>query len=212
MIDIGISKMVIIGVVALIVIGPEKLPGVARTVGTLLGRAQRYVNDVKNEVTQQMELEELNKIKRTVEEAAHEMQNSVNKAKADVYKAQQDIEANIQDKELKAALSQPQDTNVPVVDAKAMTVTSPNMRAQAEQGTLATLLPPTQPVSALQQHAQETMQDLVRKATGKLPVDKLDFQQKCRARRQATPIWYKRRTRARNSLLSSAARHSRISQ
>jgi sec-independent protein translocase protein TatB len=45
-IDLGISKMALIGAVALIVIGPEKLPRVARTVGTLLGKAQRYVNDV----------------------------------------------------------------------------------------------------------------------------------------------------------------------
>ncbi|HEX5698440.1 MAG TPA: twin-arginine translocase TatA/TatE family subunit, partial [Rhodoferax sp.] len=47
MIDLGISKLVMIGAVALIVIGPEKLPRVARTVGTLLGKAQRYVSDVK---------------------------------------------------------------------------------------------------------------------------------------------------------------------
>lgn len=206
MIDIGISKMVIIGVVALIVIGPEKLPRVARTLGTLLGRAQRYVNDVKSEVTQQMELEELNKMKRTVEEAAHEMQNSVNKAKADVYKAHKDIEASLNDKEAKATAG---GASTPIEDAKPMTVTSPSMHPQPAQGRLTTLPPPTQSVSALQQHAQETMQDLVRKATGKLPVEKLDFQQKCRARRQATPIWYKRRTRSRHSLLSSAAKHSK---
>ncbi len=58
-IDLGISKMALIGAVALIVIGPEKLPRVARTVGTLLGKAQRYVADVKNEVNRSMELDEL---------------------------------------------------------------------------------------------------------------------------------------------------------
>ena len=51
--------MVLIGAVALIVIGPEKLPRVARTVGTLLGKAQRYVADVKAEVNRSIELEEL---------------------------------------------------------------------------------------------------------------------------------------------------------
>jgi len=61
MIDLGISKMALIGAVALIVIGPEKLPRVARTVGTLLGKAQRYVADVKNEVNRSMELDELKK-------------------------------------------------------------------------------------------------------------------------------------------------------
>ena len=59
MIDLGISKLVMIGAVALIVIGPEKLPRVARTVGTLLGKAQRYVSDVKAEVSRSMELDEL---------------------------------------------------------------------------------------------------------------------------------------------------------
>jgi sec-independent protein translocase protein TatB len=63
MIDLGISKMALIGAVALIVIGPEKLPRVARTVGTLLGKAQRYVNDVKAEVNRSMELDELRKMK-----------------------------------------------------------------------------------------------------------------------------------------------------
>ena len=62
MIDIGLSKMALIGAVALIVIGPEKLPRVARTVGTLLGKAQRYVADVKAEVNRSMERDELKKM------------------------------------------------------------------------------------------------------------------------------------------------------
>ena len=66
MIDLGISKLALIGAVALIVIGPEKLPRVARTVGTLLGKAQRYVNDVKAEVNRSMDLDELRKMKDTV--------------------------------------------------------------------------------------------------------------------------------------------------
>jgi len=59
--DLGISKIALIGVVALIVIGPEKLPRVARTVGALLGKAQRYVADVKAEVNRSMDLDELKK-------------------------------------------------------------------------------------------------------------------------------------------------------
>jgi Tat protein translocase TatB subunit len=77
MIDLGISKMALIGAVALIVIGPEKLPRVARTVGTLLGKAQRYVADVKNEVNRSMELDELKKMKETMESAARDVQGSV---------------------------------------------------------------------------------------------------------------------------------------
>ena len=77
MIDIGLSKMALIGAVALIVIGPEKLPRVARTVGTLLGKAQRYVADVKSEVNRSMELDELKKMKETMESAARDVEQSV---------------------------------------------------------------------------------------------------------------------------------------
>src|SRR4051812_5825219 len=76
--------MALIGVVALIVIGPEKMPRVARTVGTLLGKAQRYVNDVKAEVNRSMELDELKKMKETVESAARDVENSVSTAAADL--------------------------------------------------------------------------------------------------------------------------------
>lgn len=77
MIDIGLSKMVLIGAVALIVIGPEKLPRVARTVGTLLGKAQRYVADVKSEVNRSMELDELKKMKEAMEGAARDVEQSI---------------------------------------------------------------------------------------------------------------------------------------
>lgn len=77
MIDLGISKMALIGAVALIVIGPEKLPKVARTVGALLGKAQRYVAEVKAEVNRSMELEELKKMRDTVESAARNVEQSV---------------------------------------------------------------------------------------------------------------------------------------
>jgi len=76
-IDLGISKMALIGAVALIVIGPEKLPRVARTVGTLLGKAQRYVNDVKQEVNRSMELDEFKKMKDSVQDAARDVENSI---------------------------------------------------------------------------------------------------------------------------------------
>lgn len=86
MIDIGLTKMALIGVVALVFIGPEKLPRVARTVGTLLGKAQRYVNDVKAEVNRSMELDELKKMKETVESAARDVENSVSTAASDFEK------------------------------------------------------------------------------------------------------------------------------
>jgi sec-independent protein translocase protein TatB len=85
-IDLGISKMALIGAVALIVIGPEKLPRVARTVGTLLGKAQRYVADVKAEVSRSMELDELKKMKETVETAARDVESSIQTGAADLEK------------------------------------------------------------------------------------------------------------------------------
>ncbi len=70
MIDFGIDKLAIIGAVALIVIGPERLPRVARTVGVLLGKAQRYVAQVQSEVSKSIELEELQKMKSGIQDAA----------------------------------------------------------------------------------------------------------------------------------------------
>lgn len=86
MIDLGISKIALISAVALIVIGPEKLPRVARTVGTLLGKAQRYVADVKAEVNRSMELDELKKMKDSVEGAARDVENSIQTQASDFEK------------------------------------------------------------------------------------------------------------------------------
>lgn len=87
MIDLGVSKIALIGAVALIVIGPEKLPRVARTVGTLLGKAQRYVSDVKQEVNRSMELDELKKMKEDVEGAARDVENSIHTSASDFEKS-----------------------------------------------------------------------------------------------------------------------------
>jgi len=78
-IDLGIDKLALIGAVALIVIGPEKLPRVARTVGHLVGRAQRYVAEVKAEVNRSIELEELKKMKTQFEDAARDVETSVHR-------------------------------------------------------------------------------------------------------------------------------------
>ena len=86
MFDIGFSEILVIAVVALIVIGPQRLPGVARTLGHLFGRMQRYVNDVKADIQREMELDELKKLRqdvedsaRSIEDAARSFETSVNK-------------------------------------------------------------------------------------------------------------------------------------
>lgn len=84
MFDIGFSELLLIGVVALLVIGPERLPKVARTAGHLFGRFQRYVADVKSDISREMELEELQKagraFKESVEQAAHGVEKGVEEA------------------------------------------------------------------------------------------------------------------------------------
>ncbi|HEY1996556.1 Sec-independent protein translocase protein TatB [Paraburkholderia sp.] len=79
MFDFDISKMAVIGTVALVVLGPERLPRVARTAGTLLGRAQRYISNVQAEVDQQIRMDDLRKIKDGVEQAAADVQRSIDR-------------------------------------------------------------------------------------------------------------------------------------
>jgi sec-independent protein translocase protein TatB len=77
MIDLGISKLALIGIVALVVVGPERLPKVARMAGTLFGRAQRYLNEVKSEVSREIELEELRKMQKDMQEAASSVEQTI---------------------------------------------------------------------------------------------------------------------------------------
>ena len=78
MIDLGVSKLALIAVVALVVVGPERLPKVARMAGNLFGRAQRYMADVKSEVNRQMEIEEFKKLREESASALKEVENSIN--------------------------------------------------------------------------------------------------------------------------------------
>lgn len=77
MFDIGASEIFVIGVVALIVIGPERLPRVAKTLGHLIGRLQRYVTEVKSDINREIELEELRNLKATMQDAARSIEQSV---------------------------------------------------------------------------------------------------------------------------------------
>lgn len=95
MIDLGVSKIALIGAVALVFIGPEKLPKLARTLGAMVGRAQRYVADVKAEVNRSMDLEELKKMKETVESAARDVETTVHTASTDFEKDWQSATAGL---------------------------------------------------------------------------------------------------------------------
>ncbi|MBL8414742.1 MAG: twin-arginine translocase subunit TatB [Propionivibrio sp.] len=77
MFDVGFSELIVIAIVALVVIGPERLPKVARTVGHLLGRMQRYVNDVKSDISREMQLDELKKLQAEVKDSARSFERSM---------------------------------------------------------------------------------------------------------------------------------------
>ena len=95
MFDIGFTELMVIGVVALIVIGPEKLPRVARTVGHLAGRLQRYVADVKADINREIELDELRKMRDSMQQAASNFESTVqtemNKTETELNKSVEDV-------------------------------------------------------------------------------------------------------------------------
>jgi sec-independent protein translocase protein TatB len=102
MFDIGFSELLVIGVVALIVIGPEKLPRMARTVGHLAGRLQRYVADVKADINREIEFDELRKMRDSMQQAASNFESSV---QSEVSKTESDLNKSVD--EMKKAVDDP---------------------------------------------------------------------------------------------------------
>jgi sec-independent protein translocase protein TatB len=96
MFDIGFSELVVIGIVALVVIGPERLPKVARTVGVLFGRLQRYVTQVKADISREMEMAELNKVKTEFESAARSFKTDIESKGAEVEREIREAQATIE--------------------------------------------------------------------------------------------------------------------
>jgi sec-independent protein translocase protein TatB len=99
MFDIGFSELMVVALVALIVIGPEKLPRVARTLGHLAGRLQRYVSDVKSDISREMDLEDLRNVRDSMKEAASTFEASV-KSELDSTESElnKSVEAAMEDK------------------------------------------------------------------------------------------------------------------
>lgn len=108
MFDIAFTELMVIGLVALIVIGPEKLPRVARTLGHLAGKLQRYVSDVKADINREMEFEDLRKMRDSMQQAASDFQSTVqtelNQTEADLNKTVEDV---VQDKPEEPKLEEP---------------------------------------------------------------------------------------------------------
>jgi|SRR6185437_6147033 sec-independent protein translocase protein TatB len=130
MFDIGFSEIVVIAVVALVVIGPERLPKTARTLGLLFGRLQRYVNDVKADISREMELDELRKLQREMQGAAREFEQTVTTAASDVATGVRNVERELND--APAAASAGQSTVAPA--AAAPNAEAPSARQAALPG------------------------------------------------------------------------------
>ncbi len=107
MFDVSFSELMLIGVIALIVIGPERLPKVARTVGHLLGRAQRYVSEVKSDIQREIDLKEIGDIKNQMQDAARSVESSMQSSVSD----------------LKAAVNEPTDSLRQALDEARTAVT-----------------------------------------------------------------------------------------
>jgi len=119
MFDVGFSEIAVIAVVALIVIGPERLPKAARTMGLLFGRLQRYVSDVKADINREMELDELRKLQKQVQGAAQEFKTSVESAAQDVHAGVRSVEDGLNSAAADAASADPPGTPPPDLASRA---------------------------------------------------------------------------------------------
>jgi sec-independent protein translocase protein TatB len=136
MFDVSFTELLVIGVVALVVIGPERLPKVARTLGHLVGRAQRYVNDVKTDIQREVELDELRKLKDQMQDAAQSVQSSLQNTESSLRKPLESLEQDVS--AIKESLShtssdlvEPVNPEIPKPSVATATNTSPSSIAAA---------------------------------------------------------------------------------
>ncbi|MCM0036281.1 MAG: Sec-independent protein translocase protein TatB [Burkholderiaceae bacterium] len=138
MFDISFTELLVIGVIALVVIGPERLPKVARTIGHLVGRAQRYVNDVKSDINREVELDELRKLKEQMQDAAQSVQSGLQNTESALRQPLDAFEQSTMStlNELKTPLGTPDAGTTPLAnpDASVTTVAStPSVSAPQQQ-------------------------------------------------------------------------------
>lgn len=124
MFDIGFSELFIIGIVALVVIGPERLPKVARTAGHLFGRLQRYVSQVKSDISREMELAELSKAKNEFESAARTFQSELETKAQEAERGLRDVQQSV---EGDFAVSPPADPAAAAPEAREPAPASPQL-------------------------------------------------------------------------------------
>jgi len=179
--DISFSELLVIGVIALVVIGPERLPKVARTVGHLLGRAQRYVSDVKGDIQREVELDELKKMKEEMENAARDMTSSMQETENSIrgsldVKAVDDFAENAYQSNTSPTIA-----SAATTDATTATTTNTTTATTADTSTVATtattshaipLTESTSPASeATATPSKPRVAKSVRTAKAKVPVE-----------------------------------------
>jgi sec-independent protein translocase protein TatB len=133
MFDIGFSEMIVCAVVALVVIGPERLPRVARTLGVLFGRLQRYVATVKADINREMDMADLGKVKTEFESAARSFQDDIKSQAADVEREVRDAQTAIE-----AGIAEPTAAAAPETFGAQSPPASPQLELGIEE-------PPAQP-------------------------------------------------------------------
>lgn len=185
MFDISFSELLVIGVIALVVIGPERLPKVARTVGHLLGRAQRYVSDVKGDIQREVELDELKKMKEEMENAARDMTSSMQETENSIrgsldVKAVDDFAENAYQSNTSPTIASAAATDA-TTDATTATTTDTATATTADTSTVATtattshaipLTESTSPASeATATPSKPRVAKSVRTAKAKVPVE-----------------------------------------
>ena len=147
MFDVSFTELLTIGVVALIVIGPERLPKVARTVGHLLGRAQRYVSDVKSDIRREMELDELRHLRKEMEDAARSLETTIRTNVDDLNKGLSEVQHTVEEaaREVQAASSEP--LPGPAAEPTGDAAGGPHPAAGAEPAHAAETSPTTPPAA-----------------------------------------------------------------
>lgn len=90
MFDVAFSELIVIAIIALVIIGPEKLPKVARTVGAITGRLQRYVSTIKTDIEREMQMEDLHELEQQIRQNARQIQTELNLDQPDAAEAAHD--------------------------------------------------------------------------------------------------------------------------
>jgi sec-independent protein translocase protein TatB len=185
MFDLGVTKMAVIGVVALVVLGPERLPRVARTAGALFGRAQRYINDVKAEVSREIELDSLRTMKSDFEQAARNVETSMQE----------------QERSIRSAVQEHGQVVENALQAQTESLQEAWRGGDTAAAPGATLNPNSFDHSAPYDPAPAAYSAVA--ATG------LQKRRGWRTRQAAQPLWYKRASQRRTYVQSGAARVAR---